>query len=125
MIQLLHFIFVLFVLLVPLTNSNYLLFLHSIFIPFLILHWICNDNTCVLTIIERKLRKDIYKEDYVEEDCLTCQLIEPVYDFKKNYQGFTNIIYAITISLWVISAIKLYSKYKAGDISKFKDLFMI
>lgn len=123
-ITLLHVLFVIFVVVTPFVNSNYFLFIHSIFIPFLILHWICNDNTCVLTIIERKLRKEINKTDDVDDDCITCKLIEPVYDFRKNYKTFTILIYGITLLLWSISAGRLIYKYNNGTISEFKDLFI-
>ncbi len=124
-ITLLHVLFVVFVVITPFIDSNYFLFIHSIFIPFLILHWICNDNTCVLTIIERKLRKEIKKTDDVDDDCITCKLIEPVYDFRKNYKTFTILIYGITLSLWGISIGKLFYKYNNNIISEFKDLFII
>lgn len=123
-ITLLHILLVIFVVVVPFTSSNYFLLLHAIFIPFLILHWVCNDNTCVLTIIERNLRKQIYgKVD--EEDCITCRLIEPVYDFRKNYATFTIIIYVITILLWLVSSGKLVFKYRSGNIKSITDLFII
>ena len=123
-ITFLHIIFVLFVVITPFTNSNYLLFLHFIFVPFLMLHWLLNDNTCILTIIERNLRKAIYgKVD--EEDCITCRLIEPVYDFRKNYETFSTIIYVITFLLWTITAGKLYYKYHTGSINSLRDLFIL
>lgn len=124
LITLLHVLFVLFVVVTPFTNSNYFLLIHLIFIPFLLIHWICNDNTCILTIIERKLRKEIYGE-VDEDDCITCRLIEPVYDFRKNYRTFSIIIYTITILLWLISAGKLYYGYHTGEIKGIKDLFTI
>lgn len=123
-ITFIHVMLVIFMTVTPFTNSNYFLLLHAIFVPFLILHWICNDNTCVLTIIERKLRKEIYgKVD--EDECITCRLIEPVYDFRKNYKTFTILIYVITILLFLISSGKLYYKYSAGEIINFRDLFVI
>ena len=123
-ITLLHICFVIFVVVTPFVDSNYFLFIHMIFIPFLILHWVCNDNTCVLTIIERKARKEIYgKVD--EEDCITCKLIEPVYDFRKNYKPYSIIIYGLTIMLLLMSSGKLYYKYTTGSISSFRDLFII
>ena len=123
-ITLLHILFVLFVVVTPFTNSTYLLFLHFIFVPFMMLHWVLNDNTCILTIIEKKLKKEIYGE-VDEEDCITCKLIEPVYDFRKNYSTFSTIIYTITFLLWLISAGKLYYKYHTGSISSFRDLFVL
>lgn len=123
-ITLIHILFVLFVIVAPFTNSNYILFVHAIFIPFLLIHWVCNDNTCVLTIIERKLRKQLYK-DYDEDDCITCRLVEPVYDFRKNYKSFTVLIYAVTILLWSISFGKLAYRYKDGEIKSYKDLFEV
>lgn len=124
-ITVLHIIFVLFVVVVPFTSSNYLLVMHAIFIPFLLFHWIINDNTCALTLIERKLRQQISGSDALDDDCITCKLIEPVYDFRKNYETFTTIIYTITISLWLLSIYKLCNEYKNGDIKTFKDLFKI
>jgi hypothetical protein len=58
-ITLLHTLFVLFVVVTPFIDSNYFLFLHLMIVPFVMFHWVLNDNTCVLTIIERKLRKDL------------------------------------------------------------------
>lgn len=81
-----------------------------------------NDNTCVLTLIERKLRKEIYGQTN-DDDCITCKLIEPVYDFRKNYKTFSIIIYTITILLWLISVGKLVYAYKSGEIGGIRDVF--
>jgi hypothetical protein len=123
-VSLAHILFVIFVIITPFTASNYFLTLHAIFLPFIMLHWLCNDNTCVLTIIERNLKRKLYgKID--EETCITCKLIEPVYDFRKNYSQFTAIIYMITISLWLITMYRLMNKYKSGEISSYIDIFKI
>jgi len=124
LITVIHICFIIFMVVTPFFNSNYFLLLHTIFIPFLIFHWICNDNTCVLTVIEKKLRKEISGE-VDENDCITCRLIEPVYDFRKNYQGFTMIIYTITILLFLLSSGKLVYRYSTGEIKGLKDLFII
>ena len=128
LITLIHLLLVLFVALTPFIGTNYFRLLHFITVPFIMLHWICNDNTCVLTVVERFLRKKVYgegKKDKVEEDCFTCKLIEPVYDFKKNYQAFSNSIYIITIGLWLITATRFYYQYKIGDIKEWPDLFRL
>ena len=123
LITLVHIIYMLFVVVVPFTDSNYLLLLHAIVVPFMIAHWIINDNTCVLTIIEKKIRKDMYGTEPEPNDCFTCRLIEPVYDFNKNYDTASTLIYIITIALWLLSVYKLYSKYRNGSIRSFMDLF--
>jgi len=124
-ITLIHLLFVLFIIGVPFINSNYLLFVHVIIVPFIVLHWICNDNTCVLTLVEKKLRKDIYGDKYNKDDCITCKLIEPVYDFRKNYKQFSRIIYTITFILWSISLGRLLYKYKNNEITTYRDLFLL
>lgn len=124
-ITLSHILLVLFVVLTPFIGSNYFLLLHAIFVPFMMIHWICNDNTCILTVIEKKIRKSIHGDKYKQDDCITCKLIEPVYDFRKNYKTFSVIIYSLTTLLWVISAGKLYCKYKSGQIKSIVDLFLL
>ena len=123
LITLVHILFILFIVVVPFTNSNYLLMLHVIVVPFMIAHWIINDNTCVLTIIEKKMRKEMYGTEPDPNDCFTCRLIEPIYDFNKNHNALSAIIYGITISLWALSVYKLYSRYRSGSITSFVDLF--
>jgi len=120
-----HILFVLFVVLTPFTNSNYLLLLHSITIPFIIIHWLMNDDTCVLTMVERNIKKGLYGDAYKEEECLTCRLIEPVYNFVNDNRTFSKIIYIITILLWSISVGKLVYKYKTGKINDWKQLFVL
>ena len=124
-ITLIHIIFILFVVGAPLSNSNYILFLHAIFVPFMMIHWLFNDNTCILTIIEKRLRKDIGGEDMdkIKDDCITCKIIEPVYDFKKNYGTFSKMIYTVTICLWFLSLGKLLCKAQSGGIPSYRSLF--
>ena len=123
-ITLLHILLIIFIVITPFIGSNYLLFLHFIFVPFMVLHWLINDNTCVLTLVERKIREKVYgKVD--DKDCITCRLIEPVYDFRKNYKTFTIIIYTITLMLWLISTGKLIYRYNTGSITGFRDIFTV
>jgi hypothetical protein len=124
-ITLLHIIFLLFVIVTPFTNSNYFMLLHSIFIPFLLLHWALNDNTCALTIVERYTRKQLYGTAYEDDDCITCRLIEPVYNFNNDHDQFNKLIIFATLMLWSVSMYKLYLKYKSGEINSWKHLFIM
>ena len=113
------------VLTIPFTNSNYLLCLYIITIPFIILHWILNDNTCCLTIAEKYFREKTYKQNINIEECISYKLIAPIYDFNKNNNDFSVFIYALTISLWSIASYKIYNKYETGQIKNFIDLMKL
>jgi hypothetical protein len=122
-IVLVHFFFVLFMVLTPFIGNNYFLLLHSIITPFIILHWLINDNTCILTLIEKTIRTKIYGTVPDSDECISYKLIAPVYDFKKNNTDMSTVIYIITIGLLSVSVGKLFYKYRSGQISSLYDLF--
>jgi hypothetical protein len=118
-----HIFVVLFTLIVPFTGITGLLFLHSVAMPLLLSHWISNNNICSLTLIEKKIRKKIHKNEEVAiRECFTCKIIEPIYDFKKNNKSINHILYPVIIVVWVITVSKLFRKYKQGNIKSFYDL---
>ena len=124
MITLIHILYILFVFLAPFVDSNYLLLLHATMLPFMMLHWICNNNTCFLTMVEKKTRKIIYgKLD--EKDCITCRIFDPIYDFNKNHKAYSKIIYIVVILLWFLSIGKIFYKYKSGELTHYMDLFIL
>jgi len=124
-IVVMHFIFVLFVVLVPFVGNNYFLILHSVVVPFMMAHWYMNDNNCALTLMEKKLRKVINNgQEPDPADCFTYNLIAPVYDFKKNYAEFSILIYGITIALWFYSIYRLYDNWKNGKLQRLEHLVM-
>lgn len=123
-IWLCHLLVVCLVVGVPFFGNNYLLMMHSIMVPFMMCHWYFNDNTCVLSLMELQIRKNMGEEDIEQKDCFTCQLINPVYDFRANYSEWTMSIYTITTTLWLISLYRLYCGYANGDIRSFQDLLL-
>lgn len=114
----LHILCVLFITCTPFLNSNYFLSLHITLLPFIWIHWVLNDNTCVLTTIEKNIRENMGQSG--DDRCFTCKLIEPVYDFKDNNREYSTLIYALTISLWAMSCYNLKSNAR-----KFNDLFKL
>ena len=120
-ISIIHILLVLFVVIVPFLNDNFLLLIHIMIVPFILLHWLMNDNNCSLTLIEKSLRKKLYGS--YDLTCFTCQLIEPVYDFNKNFDKMTIVLYTLTIILIMISVYKMYNKYKKGEIQTVFNLF--
>ncbi len=120
-----HIIFVCFVILVPFMNSNYLLMLHTILVPFVMLHWLFNNNMCALTLMEQALREKITGEKFDRKKCISARIIEPIYDFKNNHEERAKLIYGLTTILWFISIGKLYFRYKIGCIKGWHDLFIV
>lgn len=118
LIQLLHILYILFVVITPFTNNIFFLSMHLIFIPFMMLHWICNENTCALTLMEQTMRYKMYGTTD-KNMCFTAKLIEPVYDFKKNHDEFSTAIYLLTIILWLITVRNLYNKYKNNELGEY------
>ena len=121
-ISLLHILYILFVIVAPFYNSNYFLLLHTVLIPFMMLHWIFNNNSCAVTLAEKTMRKILIGKN---DECISCEIIEPVYNFPNKYKKYTVLIYIITIMLWIISVGRLYRKYRIGEISSIVDLFTI
>jgi hypothetical protein len=114
-----------FVLAAPFSNSNYLMLLHAIVVPFIILHWLLNNNTCCLTVAEKYVREKNTGFSVKEGDCFTYQLVAPIYDFNKNNQAFSTFIYLLTISLWIISVYNISNKICKGEINTINDLCLI
>lgn len=124
LIIILHFVFVLFVVLTPFVGNNYFLILHAIIVPFMMAHWCTNDNNCALTMMEKKLRFNLYGEEPDPNDCFTYNLIAPVYDFKKNNNDLSSVIYLVTTALWGYTLVRLYTNYKEGKLSNLEDLML-
>jgi hypothetical protein len=124
-ISIIHIIIIILILTIPFTDSNYLLSLYFITIPFIMLHWIINDNTCCLTFAEKYFREKTYNKTVNIEDCISYKIIAPIYDFNKNNNDFSTFIYALTFSLWSIASYKLYNKYETGQIKNIIDLFKL
>lgn len=117
-ISLIHILTVLFIIGVPFSNSNYLLLLHGALVPFIVIHWYINDDSCILTTIEKQ---------YVNNDinCFTCRIFEPVYNFVDDNKTYSQLIYTITILLIFMSIYKLTCKYRDGEIKNWRQFFIL
>ena len=122
LITVLHILVVIFVIIAPFSDSNYLLVMHIILIPFIVLHWILNNNTCSLTLAEKYVREISYGIKSDDKDCFVYQFIAPIYDFNKDHETYSNFIYLVTFILWSISVYNLNSKIMRGKIESFQDL---
>jgi hypothetical protein len=125
LINIIHLIVIIFVLAAPFSNSNYLMLLHIIIVPFIILHWLLNNNICCLTIAEKFIREKNYGISIKEDDCFTYKLIAPIYDFNKDHESFSTFIYLLTTGLWVISVYNISNKICTNQINSINDFCQI
>ena len=119
-VYIIHIIVLIFVIVAPFTNSNYLLFMHSILVPFIMLHWLLNNDSCAVTMIEKYARGGGSVVN--NEDCISYKIVGPIYNLTKDYADHSKLTWITTIILWLISVGKLYNKYRTGEIKKIKDL---
>ncbi len=85
-INILHYLLVAFVVIVPFYFDHPVILLYYCFIVFFIMvHWYTNNDTCVLTVIESKLRG---KKD---EDTFMGKLIKPIYNVSSREIHFVTI----------------------------------
>lgn len=54
-VNIIHWILILFIVLVPFIGNELLLSLHAILIPGIMMHWVTNNNVCSLTALESSL----------------------------------------------------------------------
>jgi len=100
-IQVLHIILIALAILVPFVGNTMLRSMYFISIPFLLVHWITNNDICVLSIIERTVR-GLDNSD----DCFMCNLLSPI--FKINHLSMSAVMYVVTITLWIFNGYKLW-----------------
>lgn len=124
-INIIHLIVILIIIIIPFSCSNYLLSFYVIVVPFILLHWVMNDNTCCLTVLEQNIRSNINGSEINKEDTYMHKLIAPIYDFKKNNSNLSFYIYISIITLWVISLFGLYKNYKNNKLNSFSDMFIM
>ena len=94
------YLFVLAIIIPFIGNQKYLEF-YSLLIPFLMFHWIMNNDTCVLTIIERWFIPS-------EQQTFSERLIGPIYNLSNE------AIKVILFTLWI------FVQYRTGHL---KNLF--
>ena len=114
-IRLLHICLILFVLVVPFCRPLFapdsplpglLILLEAVILPAILLHWVTNQSTCCLTMLECSLRDVPVHQTFMH------QLLDPVYRFVSNDHLDSDTLkpcmYIIVIVLWFKSLYELH-----------------
>ena len=94
-----HLLFVAFVTLAPFTSNRALLVLHALIVPFLWLHWLLNDDTCALTVLENRLRGVSNDSSFFHA------LVSPVYKIRDS--TVRALCWGATLALWGLTLRKV------------------
>lgn len=98
-IWVLHCLFVLWVVITPFTNDEFMLALHFVVVPCVWFHWLTT-NACVLSLAESRLR------GLPTDQTFFGRLVEPVYDVSKT--DVAAACWIISLGLWLVTASKVY-----------------
>jgi hypothetical protein len=98
-IWLIHVLVVILMVLVPLFGNKKYVSMYILIVPFLFFHWATNDDTCFLTILERKLRNVEKKDAFLQK------LISPIYLLPNDF-------YIIIVYIPLVQLKKCYNKIK-------------
>ena len=106
LIWLLHILLVVWIVVTPFTQNEPMLVLHLIMVPFLWFHWVLNDDTCALTLIEQKLRGIDPSE--CAEKSFFFNLVSPVYKIQDD--SIRKLSWVISIVLWLVTLSKVMKR---------------
>ncbi len=105
-IWILHILLVAWVIITPFTENEPMLVLHLIMLPFLWVHWLLNDDTCALTLMEQHLRGIDPSE--CAEKSFFYNLVSPVYKIQD--ASIRELSWIVSIVLWLITLSKIVKK---------------
>jgi hypothetical protein len=124
-INIIHILVIIFVVIVPFTNNNFLLLMHSIIIPFIMLHWMLNNDTCAITMMEKYVRIQMNGGTYIDDkDCISHKIIGPVYNFMNEHIDYSRWTWIMTSILWFVTLYKIRNKYENNELDEFKNIFI-
>jgi hypothetical protein len=101
-IKILHILFIGFMITAPFVPNMELVTLHFIIVPFLWLHWLTNDSTCFLTLVEKQIRGVDDGKSFFHN------LLSPVYLFHKDTVNYG--VWTASYLLWLVSLYRLYKE---------------
>ena len=101
-IRVIHFLLVVFIVGTPFWGDDYLLSMHLLIVPFIMLHWITNQSVCALTEMEKFVTGKT-----CDDETFFGQVVGPVYKFKTQREE-NLFVWTLMVTLWLVTLIKLH-----------------
>ena len=83
----------------PFSGSDTMLVMHALLVPFLWLHWLINDDTCALTLLESWLRGVDARSSFFH------RLVSPVFKLHAEHTDYA--AWGGTALVWCVSLARL------------------
>jgi hypothetical protein len=99
-------------LVIPFVNNKDLLEFYSLVIPFLMFHWVMNDDTCALTQME------MYMTGKEKEQTFFGRLVGPLYSMSDS--DADKCVKGILFTLWLVVQFRLN---RVPGINKIRELY--
>ena len=100
-IKLIHYFVFIFLVCTPFVGNDYLLTMHLLIVPFILLHWLTNQSVCALTEMEKLLTGQT-----CDDETFFGKIVGPVYKFKTHREE-NMFVWTAMITLWFITFIRL------------------
>lgn len=106
-IFIIHLLVVVSVVTIPFFGTQYWLQQYTIFVPFMVLHWVMNNDKCLLTLLESQIRGTSENETFFG------RIFKPIYNVKDKD------IYIVTFILFCCALLRL----EKSPLQVYKDTF--
>lgn len=109
-INIVHLLMIIFILACPFTSINMTIdILYLVFIPFLVLHWVLNNDDCALTVMENYFRGyPLFNKD-VNSNYMY-RLVHPIFNLPILLNN--NFIYLVIVILYIIKVVNFCNNLK-------------
>lgn len=102
LVWLAHVALVAFAVWAPFSGNDRAIAAHFVMTPFLWLHWSLNDDTCALTLLEKKLR------GVEDSTSFFHNLVSPVYKIRDEHVRV--LAWGASVGLWLVSASRVMDR---------------
>ena len=132
-IQIIHIIVRIFLVATPFLGDEYLLSIHALTIPFVMLHWVTNQTVCALTELEKFVSGN--KEDdtffgqifvpIYKNESFVGKILEPIYTV-KNKEEEKRLVWIGMTMIWLITLCRLSQSdfsYLRAEVHRFLEKF--
>ena len=100
-IKIIHLFVFIFIISAPFFGDEYMMTMHFLIVPFILLHWATNQSVCALTEMEK-----IVTGKTCDEDTFFGKVVGPVYKFKTQKEE-NMFVWTAMITLWFITFVRL------------------